>query len=395
MLVEGGPVVLNIPFDFLNADAGDPDIPRPGSLVEAVPAVGHKSIDDALGVLVTAKRPVILAGRGAVLAGARVELERLADLVGAPVATTLLGKDFFRGHPRNIGICGTVSSPIAAQVVAEADCVVAFGASLNKHTAGPTLAGKRVVHCDVDPQRIGAFMEVDLAVLGDARVVASAMVDGLVDARFDAIAGDSGLAERLAAASPRDQFQDRSSDGQTLDLRTAMVALDELLPIDRSVVTDAGRFLLGPWKFLHVNDPMRFVHTTNFASIGLGLGNAIGAAVAHPEELTVAVVGDGGFMMHLGEFSTAARNQLPLLVVVLNDGSYGAEYTALKLYGMDPDYSLITWPDLAPVATALGGRGITVRSVDQLAEAVSGIDSLSGPLLLDVKVDPSVDIWAP
>jgi thiamine pyrophosphate-dependent acetolactate synthase large subunit-like protein len=337
---------------------------------------------------------VILGGRGAVLAGARAELEQLADLVGAPVATTLLGKDFFRGHPRNIGICGTVSSPIGAEVVAGADCVVAFGASLNKHTAGPALAGKRVVHCDIDPQRIGAFMDIDLAVLGDARAVASAMVDGLVDARFDAAAAEDGLAARLASASPRDEFKDRSGEG-TLDLRTAMVALDELLPVDRSVVTDAGRFLLGPWKFLHVNDPMRFVHTTNFASIGLGLGNAIGAAVAHPRQLTVAVVGDGGFMMHLGEFSTAARNELPLLVVVLNDGSYGAEYTALKLYGMDPDYSLISWPDLAPVATALGGRGITVRSVDQLTEAVSGIESLSRPLLLDVKVDPSVDIWAP
>ena len=299
--IEGRPVVLNIPFDLLNADAGNPEIPGVGSFVEAVPAVGHQSIDDALGVLVSAKRPVILAGRGAVRACAREDLIRLADLVGAPVATTLLGKDYFRGHPRNIGICGTVSSPIGAQVVAEADCVVAFGASLNKHTAGPTLAGKRIVQCDVDPQRIGAFMNVDLAVLGDAKSVAAAMADSLVDARFEVVAGDADLVARLEAAFPRDQFEDHS-DGTTLDLRTAMVVLDEQLPVDRTVVTDAGRFLLGPWKYLHVNDSMRFVHTTNFASIGLGLGNAIGAAVAHPEELTVAVVGDGGFMMHLGEF---------------------------------------------------------------------------------------------
>jgi thiamine pyrophosphate-dependent acetolactate synthase large subunit-like protein len=393
VFVEGRPVVLNIPFDLLNAEAGDLDIQRPASLVEAVPAVGQQSIDDALGVLVSAKRPVILAGHGAVLAGARDQLVRLADLVGAPLATTLLGKDYFRGHARNLGICGTVSSPIGAATVAEADCVVAFGASLNKHTAGPTLAGKRIVHCDVDPHRIGAFMEVDVPVLGDAKAVAAAMVDGLTGARFEPIEGDPGLAKRLATASPRDEFVDRSN-GDTLDLRTAMVVLNEQLPIDRTVVTDAGRFLLGPWKYLHVNDPMRFVHTTNFASIGLGLGNAIGAAVAHPEELTVAVVGDGGFMMHLGEFSTAARNKLPVLVVVLNDGSYGAEYTALKIYGMDPDYSLITWPDLAPVADALGGRGVTVRSVEQLTEAVTGVDALASPLLLDVKVNPGVDIWA-
>lgn len=393
--LEHRPLVLNVPFDLLNAETGSPRIPTISSRFETAPGVEHGAIDEALGLLVSAKRPVILAGRGAVRAGARDELVRLADLLGAPLATTLLGKDYFRGHPRNIGICGTVASPIGAEVVSDADCIVAFGASLNKHTAGPALAGKHIVQCDIERRRIGVFMDVDLGVLGDAKDVAAAMVGGLVDAGFENSTGDTALVERLANAAPRDEFQDRSDD-DTVDLRAAMVVLDEELPTQRNVVTDAGRFLLGPWKYLHVDHPMHFVHTTNFASIGLGLSTAIGAAVAQPGQLTVAIVGDGGFMMHLGEFTTAVRNGLPLIVVVLNDGSYGAEYTALKAYGMDPKHSLITWPDLACVADALGGRGVTVRSVGQLAEAVASArtEKLTSPVLLDVKINPSVDVWA-
>jgi thiamine pyrophosphate-dependent acetolactate synthase large subunit-like protein len=179
-----------------------------------------------------------------------------------------------------------------------------------------------------------------------------------------------------------------------VDLRTVMVRIDEMLPPERSVVTDAGRFLLGPWRYLHVADPQCFVHTTNFASIGLGMGTAIGASVARPGQVTVAVTGDGGFMMHMAEFSTAVRYQLPLVVVVLNDSAYGAEYTGLKHYGFDPGLSFIDWPDFAPVAQALGGRGMTVRTLSDLDALAGLIEDRGGPILVDVKVDPAVDIWA-
>lgn len=390
--VEKRPVVLNVPFDLLNVEVGDV-APRSRAQAEVlVPSVDPTAIDQALGVIVSAKRPVILAGRGAALANAHDDLVHLADIIGAPLATTLLGKDYFRGHPRDIGICGTVSSPLGGAAIAEADCIVAFGASLNKHTSGPTLAGKRIVHCDVDPVRIGMFTDVDVAVLGDARAAAQAMASSLDKAGFE-ISSDPELVERLAAASPLDEFEDRSDDG-TVDPRTFMVRLDEMLPAGRTVVTDAGRFLLAPWRYLHVSDPCHFVHTTNFASIGLGLGMAIGASMARPDELTVAVTGDGGFMMHMAEFSTAVRYRLPIVVVVLNDGAYGAEYTALKHYGLDPELSLIEWPDFAPVAEALGGRGTTVRTLADLGGLAELIEDRTGPLLVDAKVNPAVDIWA-
>ena len=171
IVVEKRPVVLNVPFDILGAEVSEFETPASNEL-GLVPSVDPVDLDRALGLLVSAKRPVLLAGRGAVLAQAHDDLVRLADLLGAPLTTTLLGKDYFRGHPRNLGVCGTVSSPVGAAAIADADCIVAFGASLNKHTSGPTLSEKRIVHVDVDSERIGAVTDVDAALLGDATSVA-------------------------------------------------------------------------------------------------------------------------------------------------------------------------------------------------------------------------------
>lgn len=111
-------------------------------------------------------------------------------------------------------------------------------------------------------------------------------------------------------------------------------------PADRIVVTDSGRFSRAPWRHLRVNDPRDFVYTTSFGFIGLGISTAIGAAVGRPDRVTVGVVGDGGGMMGLIELSTAVRSAIPVLIVVMNDRSYGSEYSKLFAFGLDPHYPL-------------------------------------------------------
>jgi thiamine pyrophosphate-dependent acetolactate synthase large subunit-like protein len=204
---------------------------------------------------------------------------------------------------------------------------------------------------------------------------------------------NSGWAARvraeLATFSPAADFRDRST-ADTVDLRTAMIALDEVLPADRAVVTDVGRFKSAPWRYLG-NGPGLFSQTSSFGSIGLGLGAAIGAAFARPDRLTVCVIGDGGLMMCLLELSTAVHHRLPLLVAVLNDGSYGAEYTKLGDFGLDPDYSLRPWPSFADIARALGAHAATVRTPDDIRQLKSSFERLDRPFLLDIRADPAVD----
>ncbi len=387
-LATGRPVLFDVPVDLQKADFDAPVTVRPLPARQAVEP-DPDALDRALGAIVSARRPVIVAGRGA--AGARMELVELADLIGAPLGTTLLGKDLFRGHPLDLGVIGTLSTAITTETVLAADCVIVFGAGLNRYTTaeGSLLDGKAVVRIDVDPAHPDS-------VVGDAAATARAMATQLreVGYRFPAsrTSALSTLATALSSHSPREEFADRSGSG-TIDARTAVIRLDELLPEERVVVTDTGRFVYAPWRYLHVPEPSAFAHTLNFAAIGLGLATAIGAAAASPDRLTVAVIGDGGGMMGITELITASHAGLPLLVVVCNDGAYGMEYRGLELAGCDTAPSLLAWPDLADVARPLGADAVTVRDLAELEEAVASLKlPLARPMVLELKNDPAVDV---
>lgn len=398
---ERRPIVLDVPFDLLSEPAPEAELNEiSASRTRGATASGDAPpdadvLDEALGLLASARRPVLLAGRGAVRAGARDAIVQLAEAAGACLATSLLAKDLFSGTKGNLGICGTISRPAAARELAAADCVLVFGAALNRYTAAALPEGARIIQCDIDPGVFGAFTPVDLPVLGDARVVATAMARMLAESGINAgHERGAGLESELAAAGPGVDFTD-ASDDETVDLRTAMIRLDEVLPVERILVTDVGRFMPAPWSHLHVSDPQHFVHSCNFGSIGLGLGTAIGAAIAAPELPVVVVLGDGGFMMGLPSLSTAIQEKLQMLIVVANDGAYGAEYGKLAGYGVDPAYSFTSWPDFSAVAEAMGGHGVTVRSVndiDRLADQL--LTPERGPVLVNLMLNPAVDIGA-
>ncbi|MHA4778812.1 thiamine pyrophosphate-binding protein [Streptomyces sp. MSC1_001] len=395
VVAEDRPVLLDLPVGLVRKDAGpQPPVARPLPRATGLPP--RERLDSALKVMTGAQRPVILAGRGAVAADAREELVALAEKLAAPLATTLLAKDWFRGHPDDMGLFGGLSHSAARAAIGEADCVIAFGAGLGAHTSlrGELLREKKVVQVDSEPGAFGWFSPVDEAVPGDAGVVAAAMGEALWEAGHSP---DRGWLEkvrrRLREHRATDDFQDRTGSG-TVDVRTAALRLDELLPSERVLVSDIGRFAVGVWPHLGVADPRDFTCMGGFGSIGLGLAGAIGAAVARPGDLTVLVVGDGGFMMNVGEFSTAVRERLPLLVVVFNDGAYGAEHFKLIHYGIDPDHSLTAWPEPVAMAEAMGARGTTVRRTEDLDVLRDVVRDLDGPFLVDVRLDPDVNIVA-
>jgi thiamine pyrophosphate-dependent acetolactate synthase large subunit-like protein len=390
------PLVLDIPIDVQNAEIEylpSRSKPVPPPRVRPDPA----ALDAALGALASASHPLILAGRGAVLSGARESLIELADLLGAPLASTASAKDIFFGHPYNLGVMGNLGLDWAGGVVAKADCIAAFGAGLNRFTTadGDLLNGCTVIHCDVEAGHIGRLTPVDFPVCADAAATAEAMVEMLraADVRPRAFR-TTMLGDGVLEFSPRDDFQDRSSD-TALDMRTAMIILEEMLPADKVVATDAGRFKSAPWRYLHVTDARNFLQAGAWASIGLGIAAAIGAAVAAPHLRTVGVAGDGGGMMGLIEFSTAVRHQIPLVVVILNDGAYGAEYAKFEQHGYDAKNSYVDWPEFAEVATALGGVGVTVRTADELRATADLLNDLTTPLLIDIKADPTVNPLIP
>ena len=144
-----------------------------------------------------------------------------------------------------------------------------------------------------------------------------------------------------------------------------------------------------PFKLIDAHDPQRWIYTQGFGSIGLDGATAIGAAVGAPGEPTLYVCGDGGFMSGtLQELHAAVRENLDIIVVVCNDGAYGAEHIHFRHLNMDPVLSTFQWPDIAPVAEAIGLQGVTVRNLDDLGVAERAIADRTGPILIDLKLDP-------
>ncbi len=393
-ITDRRPVVLMLPIDIQPQPAvqTEPSQPPMPPLSASEPA--SDAIDQAINLIVQAKRPAIIAGRGAVLAGAGPELERLGETIGAILATSAPANGLFARLPYALGISGGFASPFAAQVLPQADVVLVFGASVNhwttKHGAmiGPDA---RVIQIDVEPRAIGRNRPADLAIIADANATARALTAELSN-RNHTNQGfrTSELATQIATNSWRHDPYDDASTEEWIDPRTASIALNDLLPANRAVAVDSGHFLGYPSMFLDVPDARSWLFPNGFQAVGLGLGNAIGAAIAKPDRLTVAAIGDGGAFMALAELETAARLKLTLLVVIYDDAAYGAEVHHFAPMGHD--VSLVRFPDadLAGIARAAGAKAATVRRVDDLGVVTEWLVNPHGPLVLDVKVNPTI-----
>mgnify|MGYP003582434213 CR=1 FL=1 len=387
---ERRPIALNIPVEFqwddVEYEARPYRAPNARGLVPE-----SEDLDNAIGIIAAARRPVVLAGRGAIDSEARAALIRFAERLEAPLATTLQAKDLFRGEAFDLGICGTLSQSVAVDALIEADCIIGFGASINPYTLsrGAFENGKRFVQVDSDPAQIGRYMTPDAGVVGDAALTADLFLKWLDEAEIPGSgARDQALAERLETASPWDGL-DTPDPSERIDMPRVVQRLEQVFPRDRVLVTDGGRFLTEPWKNLRVPHPRQFVITLAFGSIGLGMGHAIGAALAKPDVPVLHVTGDGGFVLGgLAEFNTAVRHKLDIVTIICNDGAYGAEHIQFRNKNMDPALSMFEWPDFAKVADALGGQGFTVETFADLEQALAAIETRDRPILIDLKLDP-------
>lgn len=396
-----GPIVVNLPIDVQHAEAGD----RPAQIslraaVEptAPDAAVITEVADLLEAAFAAQRPVVLAGRGAVRAGAGDELRQLAELTGALLGTTLHARAYFRGDPFDVGVVGTYITPVATELLASADLVLAFGASLNNHTTfrGELLPKARIVHFDSDPRAIGRFMETAVAVPGDARLSAQALVRELTRRAYRSSGYRTpDVARQIAAFDPATTFKDQS-EPNALDPRTLLTALDRGLTKERIVYVDNGHHMGFDFR-LGVPDPTSSIWPLDYLAMS-GIAIPLGAALARPDRLTVASVGDGAIFMHLGEVDTAGRYQIPLLVLVMDDTAFGAEVQFLRKNGLPEETATFAERSLEDIAKALGCDGMTVRRADEIPAVLERARDLRRPLIVDCKITthviaPYVDFW--
>ena len=391
---ERQPVVLDIPADLLweavdwhPVSATVPELP-PGELT-------GEALDNAIGIIAAARAPVVLAGRGAI--GAREALIRLAQRIDAPLATTMRAKSLFARADHVLGIHGTVSTPAAADILARCDCLIAFGASLNFHTTaqGAFLRDRRIIQIADRAGDLGRNATADVAILGRSEDVATTFVHWLDAAEIPG----SGFTRTLPAQgldTPPPAMARDPGPG-AVDFLSTLQQLDRILPAERTLITDAGRWMVRSYAQFRVPGPLDHVTTASFGSIGLGMGGAIGAAAARRDRTAVLLCGDGGFMLgNLTEFHTALREKLDLIVVIFNDGAYGAEHIQFVEKQRDPGIALFDWPDFCAVATAFGAAATRIESAESLRAlpTILGARDRTRPFLIDIRLNPDlVTMW--
>jgi acetolactate synthase-1/2/3 large subunit len=344
-----------------------------------------------------AERPVFIAGRGARNASARADLERLADSCGALLATSAAAKGLFRGNPWDLDISGGFASPLAAELIRGADLVVGWGCALNMWTMrhGALIGPDTVVaQVDIEPGALGAHRPINLGVTGDVADVARAVSAAWGDAARPGYRSDE-LRKRIEDhVRWRDVPYTDESDGRRIDPRTLTIALDDILPPERIVAVDSGNFMGFPSMYLSVPDADGFCFTQAYQSIGLGLASAIGSAIARPDRLVVAALGDGGALMGISELETAVRLGLPMVIVVYDDEAYGAEVHHFGPDGHPLDTVRFPPVDIAKIARGFGCAAAKVRQVSDLSivnEWLAG--PRDSPLLIDAKITSERGSW--
>lgn len=390
-------VVLNLPLqvqdELVPAEAlmgvGLPPAPAPTEPSAADVAALAQALERA-------ERPVFVAGRGARSTAAREALQQLAELSGALLATSAVAKGLFHDDPWQLDVSGGFSSSTVAELVSGADLVIGWGCALTMWTMrhGRLIAeGATVAQVDDTAAALGAHRPVDLAVLGDVAETATAVSSALAGPRRGYRTDE--VAEQLRTGLRwRDVPYDDTGGAGRIDPRTLSIALDDLLPAERVVAVDSGNFMGYPSMFLSVPDEQGFCFTQAFQSIGLGLASALGAALARPDRLPVAALGDGGALMGAAELETVARLGLPMLVVVYDDEAYGAE---VHHFGPDGhDLSTVVFPatDLAAIGRGYGFEAVTVTSVDDLERVRDWLRrGPDGPLLVHARVTTDQPSW--
>jgi acetolactate synthase I/II/III large subunit len=392
---ESRPVILSAPEDVQQLDVDeDPDYLTSLRVIDDLrrpPA--PERIQRAAELIAAGARIVVVVGRGALEAGADDLVLRLQRQTGALLATTLRAKNYLSDKADfHAGVSGRFATRAATELLRQADCVIGVGASLNQYTIqhGQLYPGAKFVQIDErPPYLLGNGRLADCYVQADVTLALQELCLALESRPGRPIGYQTpGTKELLATALDDPEAFDLEPG--TVDPRDACRVIDAELPSQVRLVLSAGYYAgFGMLLFTRARADI-LVNYGNFGAVGQGVILAIGAVVGNGRQPTALVEGDAGFMMYLGEFETACREGLPLLVIVMNDQALGAENHYSAQEGLNPELTFIPTPDLGQVAASLGGTGALVTSLDELRAAVRAFVARPAPTVIDLRISRSV-----
>ena len=388
---ESLPVVLEIPHDLGAAPAPQEAPTQP--VVAAVAATDAALVNDFASALKSAKRPLILAGRGA--REAAIELGQLADKIGALTVTSAPARGLFAGREYDLGVCGGFASEASSELIKSADVVLVVGAGLNQFTmAFGTQFDPAATLLQIDWRSEQTSPRVDTFWSAKAADAVPTLLKDLGQIDRQDLPRWEGAAEHARDSQltyARDAGSGVADDGR-LDPRTAMIKLNEILPQNRQVISDGGHFI--GWASYYFDLPEAdslLLVGTQFQSIGLGFPSAPGALRARPDVTSVLVTGDGGGIMGLADLDSVVRTAQSAVVLVFNDACYGAEIHQYGSQGLDETIMNIDQVNFAKLAEGFGAQGVVVETMDQLAQVQDWVDAgATGTLVVDMRISRSI-----
>ncbi|MFN8634555.1 MAG: thiamine pyrophosphate-binding protein [Chloroflexota bacterium] len=392
---ESRPIVLNAPMDVQQQTYdGEGDEYEPSTtLLPGLQRVqpDPNRLQDAVKVIAEAKKPVIVMGLGAAKADAGDAIKKLADRIGALLATSLPMKGYLGESEYHVGISGLYATKTAIDLFADADVVIGVGASLNHYTTehGYIFPNAKYVQIDLRPSIVmGNGKRAEHYVQGDAKLTVE-LIDQQLASQHHTSTGYR-IAEVRGMLSEYDPDpREFALDAGTVDPRRAASILDDGLPAEVGLIHGTGH--CSGITNIFMNKPRQLNWAINtFGCIGQALPTAIGAAVAANGKPVAVMDGDASMLMHASELDTAARLGIKLLVAVFNDEALGAEYQKFVSKKMDARASAITTPDLGAVARAFGCRGVQARTLDEVKAGLDEFLAGDGPMVMDIRVSRSV-----
>jgi acetolactate synthase-1/2/3 large subunit len=382
-----GPVLIDIPKDISQgAFTGTFDEPMdlPGYHPEDNFKIDQTGIKEAARLLATAKRPVILAGQGAMIARADKELITLAETLGCPVTTTLLGKGVFpETHPLSLGMLGMHGTAYANKAMVEADLIFNVGSRFDDRIIGkPHMFGRnaKIIHIDIDAAEFNKMIKVDVAIRGDAK---AALRDLLP--HIEKLPTEDWLAH-LDSYKKKFPLSYKKQGG----LRMQQV-IDEFYTLTKGkaiITTDVGQHQMWAAQFYKNDESYHWLSSGGAGTMGFGFPAAIGAQLACPDKLVACVVGDGGFQMTLFELATAAIHKLPIKILILNNSYLGMvrQWQELFFENRESGVDLIGNPDFVKLGEAYGIKGWHIRRPADVERILQqALDYNDGPCIIEAE----------
>jgi acetolactate synthase-1/2/3 large subunit len=390
-----GAVLVDIPKDCTTLSGEmdfNPKINFRGYKIDPIPK--SQELDWAAKLLVEAKRPIIMAGGGVIAAGASNELVALSELLMAPTANTLMGKGAFpNDHQLSLGLCGMHGSKASNSLVPKADVLLVVGSRFSDRTTAKVAdfnPGGKIIHIDIDRSEVDKNVEAVTKVIGDAKLALAGLYT-----RVKALQANGTPAWSNRIAQYRENW-DEEPDKAKGFLRAPKVirALRDLMPRDAVITTEVGQNQM--WAALHYDAylPQTFFTSGGLGTMGWGFPAAIGAKTAKPDVPVVDIAGDGSFGMTENNLATAVEEELPVIVVVLNNNVLGMvaqwqrlfyeeRYSAVKLKGN---------PDFVKLADAYGAEGVRTETLNDFRTAVRRAMKADVPTVIDVPIHPDENV---